>query len=120
MREDEPPKGFKLEQNYPNPFNPETRIPFTLDESLFEDGEPPAVSIRIFNILTQYVASPRALRVPGGDGLPVLQMEYPAPGRYEAYWDGRDRNGNLVASGIYLVQMTVGGKKDFIKMYVTK
>ena len=47
-------------------------------------------------------------------------MEYPAPGRYEAYWDGRDRNGNLVASGIYLVQMTVGGKKDFIKMFVTK
>lgn len=120
MPENQRRQGFKLEQNYPNPFNPETRIPFTLDESLFEDGESPTVSIRIFNILTQFVASPVALRVPGGEGLPVLQMEYTAPGRYEAYWDGRDRNGNLVASGIYFVTMTIGEKRDMIKMFVTK
>ena len=24
-----------LKQNYPNPFNPETRIPFTIDESAY-------------------------------------------------------------------------------------
>lgn len=120
LPENERRQGFKLEQNYPNPFNPETRIPFTLDESLFEDGEPPTVSIRIFNIISQFVASPVALSVPGGEGLPVLQMEYTAPGRYEAYWDGRDRNGELVASGIYFVTMTIGGKRDMIKMFVTK
>ena len=112
--------GFKLEQNYPNPFNPETRIPFVLEDVLFEDGEPPTVSIRIYNILVQYVASPVALSVPGGEGLPLLQMEYPGPGRYEAYWDGRDRNGNLVASGVYLVQLVVDGEKDVMKMFVTK
>lgn len=112
--------GFKLEQNYPNPFNPETRIPFELEDMLFEDGESPAVSIKIFNILAQFVASPVALRVSGGERLPVLQMEYTTPGRYEAYWDGRDRNGNLVASGVYMVQMEVNGKVDMIKMYVTK
>lgn len=119
-RQNERSPGFKLEQNYPNPFNPETRIPFTLEEALFEDGEPPKVSIRIFNILTQFVASPVALRIPGGEGKPVLQMEYGAPGRYEAYWDGRDRNGNLVASGVYLVQMVVNDKTDMIRMFVTK
>ena len=118
--ENEPNRGFKLEQNYPNPFNPETRIPFVLDEILFEDGEPPTVSIRILNILVQFVASPVALSVPGGEGLPLLQVEYPAPGRYEAFWDGRDRNGNLVASGVYLVQLIVDGEEEFMKMYVTK
>lgn len=119
-RENERNPGFKLEQNYPNPFNPETRIPFVLEESLFEDGEPPTVSIRILNILLQYVDSPVALSVPDGEGLPLLQVEYPAPGRYEAYWDGRDRNGNLVASGVYLVQLIVDGETDIMKMYVTK
>ena len=120
MREGERNPGFKLEQNYPNPFNPETRIPFVLEESLFEDGERPIVSIRILNILVQFVASPVALRVPGSEQLPLLQVEYPAPGRYEAYWDGRDRNGNLVASGVYLVQLIVDGETDIMKMYVTK
>ena len=119
-RENERNAGFKLEQNYPNPFNPETRIPFVLEEALFEDGEPPTVSIRILNILLQYVASPVALSVPGGEGLPLLQVDYPAPGRYEAFWDGRDRNGNLVASGVYLVQMIVNGETAVMKMYVTK
>ena len=66
------------------------------------------------------MASPVALSVPGGEGLPLLQVEYPAPGRYEAFWDGRDRNGNLVASGVYLVQLIVDGETDIMKMYVTK
>ena len=118
--ENERSLGFKLEQNYPNPFNPETRIPFRLDESLFVEGERPKVSIKIFNVLTQFVASPVALSVAGGERLPILQMEYWSPGRYEAYWDGRDRNGNLVASGVYLVQMTVNEKTDMIRMFVTK
>lgn len=119
-REVERDRGFKLEQNYPNPFNPETRIPFVLGESLFEDGEPPTVSIRIYNILLQFVASPKAIAVPGGEGLPLLQLAYPSPGRYEAYWDGRDRNGDLVASGVYLVQLVVDGERDIMKMFVTK
>ena len=120
VRENERNAGFKLEQNYPNPFNPETRIPFVLDEILFDEGEAPTVSIRILNILGQFVASPVALSVPSGEGLPLLQVEYPIPGRYEAYWDGRDRNGNLVASGVYLVKLIVDGKEDLMKMFVTK
>ena len=112
--------GFQLEQNYPNPFNPETRIPFQLSESLFADGEPVTVSIRIFNILQQFVAAPVALGFTGGEGLPALQMEYTSPGRYETYWDGRDRNGNQVASGVYFVQMVVNGRMAWRKMFVTK
>ena len=88
LQAQEPPQGprdgFRLEQNYPNPFNPETRIPFVLGEELFAEGGLPVVTIRIFNILQQVVAVPTALRHPLGD-VPVTNLEYPAPGRYEAY-----------------------------------
>ena len=112
--------GFSLEQNYPNPFNPETRIPFALSEDLFEDGRSPTVSIRIFNILNQFVAAPVALDYPGGEGRTLLQLEYASPGRYEAFWDGRDRRGRQVASGVYFVQMVVDGRTAWMKMFVTK
>ncbi len=112
--------GFRLEQNYPNPFNPETRIPFELSEDIFADGRTTTVSIRIFNILNQFVAAPVALAFPGGEGLPLLQLEYTSPGRYEAFWDGRDRNGRQVASGVYFVQMVVNGRTAWMKMFVTK
>ncbi|MDE2773012.1 MAG: hypothetical protein OXI46_04825 [Gemmatimonadota bacterium] len=115
-----PSGGFSLGQNYPNPFNPETRIPFDLNEELFSDGETPVVSIRIFNILQQLVAVPTALRHPLGEGVPVSDLEYPGPGRYEAYWDGTDGSGREVASGIYLMQLTVNGVSQTRKMYVTK
>jgi hypothetical protein len=112
--------GFELRQNYPNPFNPETRIPFSLGEELFSDGEPVVVTIRIYNVLQQLVASPTALNNPGGDGFPVADMEYETPGDYEAYWDGRDDAGNQVASGIYILELVVNGESRVRKMFVTK
>ncbi len=112
--------GFVLEPNYPNPFNPETKIPFVLYEELFVDGKAVVVSIRIFNVLQQFITAPTALNHPHGDGVPVLDLEYPYPGRFEAYWDGRDERGRQVASGVYFVQLTVNGKTQFQRMYVTK
>ena len=113
--------GIQLDQNYPNPFNPETTIPFNLGEDLFVDGRSAVVTIRIFNILTQLVAQPVALRHPSGEGVLVDQLEYTQPGRYEAYWDGTDQMGRQVASGIYLMQLTVNGYKPLTrKMYVMK
>lgn len=112
--------GFQLEQNYPNPFNPETKIPFVLSEELFVDGRPAVVSIRIFNLLQQMVAVPVALGHPSGEGVPLRQLEYVQPGRYEAYWDGNDLAGRQVASGIYFMQLTVNGVSKTRKMYVLK
>lgn len=112
--------GFQLGQNYPNPFNPETKIPFVLNEGLFEDGQSVRVSVRIFNVLRQFVAAPTALGHPRGDGVPLVQLEYDHPGRYEGYWDGRDELGNQVASGVYFVQLTVNGRSQVMKMFVTK
>lgn len=113
--------GFQLEPNYPNPFNPETTIPFTLGDDLFVEGRPVVVSIRIFNILTQLVAYPVALGHPSGEGVEVDQLEYTQPGRYEAFWDGYDQMGRQVASGVYLMQLSVNGMKPLTrKMLVLK
>jgi len=112
--------GFRLEQNYPNPFNPETKIPFVLGEDLFADGEPVVVSVRIYNVLQQFITAPTALSHPRGEGVPVLDLEYPFPGRFEAYWDGRDQAGRQVASGVYFVQLVVNGESQVRKMFVTK
>lgn len=112
--------GFSLGQNYPNPFNPETKIPFELLPRLFEDGQPVRVSVRIYNVLQQFVAAPTALGHPRGDGVPLVELEYTRPGEYEAYWDGRDRSGAQVASGVYFVQLVVNGKSQVKKMFVTK
>ena len=114
------PKKFALHQNYPNPFNPETKIPFVLFDGLFVDGKSVVVSVRIFNVLQQFITAPTALNHPRGEGVPVLDLEYPYPGRFEAYWDGRDERARQVASGVYFVQLTVNGRTQFQRMYVTK
>lgn len=113
---------FKLEQNYPNPFRSETRIPFVLEETLFEEGETVTVSLRVYNIVWQFVAAPVALRYPGGDRLPLLQLEYRRPGRYEALWNGQDRNGKPVVSGVYFVQMQIEGRGSAspLRMFVSR
>lgn len=113
-------EGFRLEQNYPNPFNPTTRIPFVLDESLFETSDSAVVSVRIFNVLQQLVAIPTALDHPDGSGRPVDRLAYRTPGRKEAYWDGIDRSGRQVASGIYYLQLIVNGESQLRKMVVAK
>ena len=112
--------GFRLGQNYPNPFNPETRIPFRLEESLFENGQPVRVTLRIYNVLQQLVAIPTALNHPQGNGVPVNQLEYDAPGDKVAFWDGRDTNGREVASGIYYMQLIVNGHSVVRRMIVAK
>ena len=114
-----PESGFTLGQNYPNPFNPATKIPFELSEGLFVDGRTAVVSVRIYNVLQQFVATPTALNHSTGQA-PLLDLEYITPGRHEAYWDGLDQAGRKVASGIYFVQLTVNGERAVIRMYVTK
>ena len=81
----DPPISTELSQNYPNPFNAETLIRFSLDK-------PDYVELDVFNVLGQ-----RASKVFSGF-LPA--------GRHEYVWNGRDSQGNAVASGVYLYQMT--------------
>lgn len=112
--------GFELQQNYPNPFNPTTRIPFTLRQSLFADGQPVHVTMRIFNVLQQFVAHPSALNHPTGSGALVDNLRYDTPGTMEAFWDGRDIDGRQVPSGVYYLQATAQGKRRVITMIVSR
>lgn len=112
--------GFELQQNYPNPFSTSTRIPFILDNSLFTDGAPVAVTMRIFNVLQQLVAHPTALNHPTGNGSPVNELIYESSGQHEAFWDGRDASGRAVAAGIYYLQVIVKGKRRIMTMIVQR
>ena len=114
-----PSKGYRLEQNYPNPPNPDTYIPFTLEESLFKDGDR-VVTIRIVNMFRQLIAIPKAVGHPRGKDVRVQGLRYTEPGRKVAYWDGRDLNGRRAPSGLYYCELVVGNGRepDLIRIIV--
>jgi hypothetical protein len=94
----------KVLQNYPNPFNPETWIPYQL-------AEPAVVTISI------YSATGRRIR--------TLHLGQQATGFYiepskAAYWDGRNRFGESVASGIYFYQIRAGDFSATRRMAIVK
>jgi hypothetical protein len=84
----EVPSGYELGQNFPNPFNPATTISFGLPER----GR---VFLTVFNILGQEVVT-------------LLDGIERGAGFTSAFWDGRDRFGELVPSGVYIYRLRVG------------
>jgi len=90
-------KKYSLAQNYPNPFNPVTVIVYYLPDLGYQPAE---VELTIFNLLGKQV---RTL---------VKERQY--PGEHRAIWDGKDDEGNDVASGIYFYRLKVSGV-EFVK-----
>lgn len=78
------PHRFELRQNYPNPFNPATTISFSLTRRQ-------KVTLEIYDILGRVVT--RLI-----DGMQES-------GEHSIEWDGTDRDGRAVASGIYLYRI---------------
>ncbi len=93
------PGEFFLSQNYPNPFNPATAISYGLPVAAH-------IKIEIFNLLGQRV-------------LTLFDGQQTA-GYKSAVWDGRDRSGKSVASGVYLCRLTAGDKVMTRKMSLLK
>ena len=78
------PDGPQLQQNAPNPFNSQTVIPYFL-------LEPGAARLEVFALTGQRVA--------------VLNQGPQQAGHYRLRWDGRDREGRPLASGVYLYRL---------------
>lgn len=78
------PQTPQLEQNYPNPFNPETTIEYELAKTT-------DVLIDIYNLRGQLITT--------------LVNEIHSVGRYKTKWDGKDRFGQHVSSGVYIYQI---------------
>lgn len=93
------PVAYHLSQNYPNPFNPSTSIAFSLPKRT-------QVSLEVYNVMGQLVGTP-------ADG------EYPA-GEHVVEWDGRDSEGNPVATGVYLYRLTTSDFVQTRKMVLVK
>lgn len=80
------PEDYKLSQNYPNPFNPTTTIQYTLP---MRDK----ITVTVFNMLGQEVVR-------------LLNNEDKPAGTYKLSWNGLDKNGAQVASGMYIYSMS--------------
>ena len=98
------PKKTVLLANYPNPFNPETWIPYHL-------SKPAEVTLHIYGI--------------DGALVRTLTLGHRPAGIYEhqthaAYWDGRNAQGERVASGIYFYTLTAGDWTSIRKMLIRK
>jgi len=115
------PPAVELQQNYPNPFNPATTIPFRLNADAFANGHRPKVTLKVYNVLAQLVAVP----ILQGSGEPLENVELacanPTGCDFAAYWDGKvQHTGREAASGVYIYQLVVDGRRFTRKMVVMK
>jgi len=99
-----PVEQSQLDQNYPNPFNPETWIPFQL-----KSASPVVISI--------YDTTGKMVR--------ELDVGYRVAGPHHsrqeaAYWDGRNRWGEPVSSGVYFYHLKTNDSVSIKKMTVLK
>ena len=100
----EVPEETALMSNYPNPFNPETWIPYQL-------ATPAEVTVAI------HAADGRLVR--------TLALGYQSAGVYQSkgravYWDGRNSQGEPVASGVYFYTLMTGDFTATRKLLIRK
>ena len=98
------PKETELLANYPNPFNPETWIPYRLAEDAFV-------------ILTIYDLSGQIVR--------KFEVGHRIASAYESrskaiHWNGRNRLGEQVASGVYFYHLSAGDFSATRRMLILK
>ncbi len=94
-----PVVATELMANYPNPFNPATTIAFSIKDAC-------PVILTIYNLQ--------------GKAIKELLQGSLEPGKYSLVWDGTDRNGAGVASGVYYYKMIAGKYSSTRKMILLK
>jgi hypothetical protein len=87
IEQNQTPTTLSLDQNYPNPFNSGTSIRYTLEQDQ-------KLSLHIYNLAGQSVAT--------------LADGYQAAGTYQSAWDGKDNQGQILASGVYFYRLEAG------------
>lgn len=94
-----PPDAARLEQNEPNPFNPSTQIRYrlTADE---------AVHLAVYDLAGRLVKTLVNRRIPAGDRVVT--------------WDGTDRFGTRVKSGVYVYAISTPTFQKSLKMVLIK
>ena len=93
------PLKFSLDQNYPNPFNPSTTIRYELPHQS-------DVQIIVYDVLGQIVAT--------------LVSENQAAGYGSVQWDGKDKLGHQVSTGMFLYVIHAGEFTQTRKMLLLK
>jgi len=93
------PASFSLGQNYPNPFNPTTTIQYHIPRNEW-------VQLDIYNLQ--------------GERVKTLWSGDQAAGDYRVQWNGTDKLGRPVASGIYLSKLVTPTMTASRKMLLLK
>ena len=98
------PEETALHANYPNPFNPETWIPYQL-------ATPSEVTLTLYDM--------------SGGVVRRLEVGHQAAGTYQSrnralYWDGRNRDGEPLASGLYFYTLRAGEFTATRRMLIRK
>ena len=104
LTKDAAPAETALLSNYPNPANPETWIPYQL-------AKPADVSLTIYNVRGVVVRK--------------LALGHQQAGVYmsrdrAAHWDGKNKSGESVASGVYFYVFKAGEYTALRKMLIRK
>jgi len=90
---------YALSSNFPNPFNAATLIHFAIAREEW-------VSIRVFNVAGEMIA--------------VLQDGILPTGAHQVVWDGLNSQNQIVADGIYFVEMRAGAFRQIRKMILAR
>jgi hypothetical protein len=94
------PERSYVAQNYPNPFNPHT----TIEYGVSKNGSP--VRIVVYDI--------------AGRVLKVLVDEPKPAGYFRAVWDGKNEQGEMIASGVYFYEVVIGDVRQAKKLVILR